>query len=416
MMTHRFSRNVTRMLRAGLCATLLCAASAVPALAQGLFSPAIQVNDQVITNYEINQRALMLQLLRAPGEPRATARKQLIEDRLKVDAARRAGISVTREDIQGGMAEFAARANLSAEEFVREIGKAGVEVETFRDFVQAGLMWRELLRARYAGRVQISDAEVDRALSSRAGGSSVRVLLSEIIMPAPPREAARVNARAAEISQYTTEAAFSAAARKYSATPSRGRGGKLPWQKLDDLPPPLRPLVLALGPGEVTDPLPIPNAVALFQLRAIEETAYSPPSYSAIEYAAYYMAGGRSEQTLAQANRIKARVDTCDDLYGVAKGQPEEVLDRDALPPDEIPTDIALELAKLDPGEVSTTLTRANGQTLVFLMLCGRSPVVEEEQPDRQAIVTSLRNRRLETLSNSFLEELRADARIVVYE
>lgn len=413
-MTKRLSRSLTRVISAGLCAATLCF-SALPVAAQGLFSPAIQVNDRVITNYELNQRALFLQLLRAPGEPRAAARKQLIEDRLKLDAAQSAGITLSRDDMQRGMAEFAGRANLTAEQFIAEIGKAGVEAQTFRDFVQAGLVWREVLRSRYAGRVQISEAEVDRALSSQGGGSSVRVLLSEIIMPAPPPEAARVQARAAEISQYTTEAQFSSAARKYSATPSRGRGGQLPWQKLEDLPPPLRPLVLALGPGEVTDPLPLPNAVALFQLRAIEETAYSPPSYSAIEYAAYYMAGGRSEQTLAQANRIKARVDTCDDLYGVAKGQPEDVLDRDALPPDEIPTDIALELAKLDPGEVSTTLTRANGQTLVFLMLCGRSPTVEEE-PDRQAVITGLRNRRLETLADSLLAELRADARIVIYE
>lgn len=413
-MTKTIFRPMLRRAAMALCAATL-SLGALPALAQGLFSPAIKVNDQVITNYEWNQRTLFLQILRAPGDPRENARKQLVEDRLKLDAARAAGISVSNSDIANGMTEFAARANLSAEEFVREIGKAGVEMQTFRDFVQAGLAWRQLLRARFAGRVQISDAEVDRALSSQGGGSSVRVLLSEIIMPAEPGNAQQVQARAAEISQYTTEAQFAAAARNYSATPTRGRGGKLPWQKLEDLPPPLRPLVLALAPGEVTDPIPLPNAVALFQMRAIEETEYSPPSYSAIEYAAYYMAGGRSEKTLSQAERLKARVDRCDDLYGVAKGQPEEVLDRDALPPEDIPTDIALELAKLDPGEVSTTLTRANGQTLVFLMLCGRSPAVEEA-PDREAVITGLRNRRLESLSNSFLEELRADARIVFYE
>lgn len=411
-MTHRLFRDIALT----FCAAVLLLAGSLPSAAQGLFSPAIKVNDQVITNYELNQRALFAQILRAPGDPRKVARKQLVEDRLKLDAAQSLGISLSDQDILQGMTEFAGRANLSPEQFITEIGKAGVEAQTFRDFVRSGLIWRQVVRARFAGRVQVSDAEIDRALSSSGGGSSVRVLLSEIIMPATPRDLQRVQARAAEISQYTSEAQFSAAARRYSATPSRGRGGKLPWQKLEDLPPPLRPLVLALGPGEVTDPLPLPNAVALFQLRAIEETAYSPPSYSAIEYAAYYMPGGRSEATLSKAASLKARVDTCDDLYGVAKGQPEEVLDRDALAPDQIPTDIALELAKLDPGEVSTTLTRANGQTLVFLMLCGRSATIAEEEPDRQAVLTSLRNRRLEQLANSYLEELRADARIVFYE
>lgn len=402
--------RLSRVLSVGLTALLLAPA---PVAAQGLFSPAIKVDDQAITNYELNQRALFLQVLRAPGDPRETAREQLIDDRLKVSAARAAGFTPSESDISAGMEEFAQRANLSAEQFIAELGKAGIEAQTFRDFIISGVSWRQLVRARFAGSAQVSEDEIDRALSSTGGGSSVRVLLAEIIMPAPPPEAQTVLARAQRISQYTSEAEFAAAARQYSATRTRGSGGKLPWQKLEDLPPILRPLVLALGPGEVTDPIPIPNAVALFQLRAIEETDYSPPSYSAVEYAAYYMDGGRSEQTLAKAADLAARVDTCDDLYGVAKGQPEEVLDRSALPPDEVPADVAMELAKLDPGEVSTALTRAGGQTLVFLMLCGRSPAVEEEQPDREAVVNGLRNRRLSSLADSYLEQLRADARIV---
>ena len=135
----------------------------------------------------------------------------------------------------------------------------------------------------------------------------------------------------------------------------------------------LHPILLELGPGDVTAPLPIPNAVALFQLRGIEETATPAREYSEIEYAAYYIPGGRSEAGLAAAAKVRAKVDVCDDLYGIAKGQPEEVLERGAKKPSEIPQDIAIELAKLDPGESSVALTRANGQTLVFLMLCKRT-------------------------------------------
>ena len=409
-MISRFCRTLT----AGVTALALTAAVAPSgALAQGLFSPAIKVNDQVITNYELNQRALMLQLLRAPGDPRDTAREQLIDDRLKVRAARDAGFTPSDAEVAEGVAEFAGRANLTAEQFLAELNRAGVETETMRDFVRTGVAWRQFARARFAAAAQVSDAEIDRALSSAGGGSSVRVLLSEIIMPAPPREAEAVMARARRIAEYTTEAPFSAAARQYSATRSRGAGGKLPWQNLEDLPPILRPLVLALGPGEVTDPISIPDAVALFQLRAIEETDYTAPSYSAVEYAAYYLPGGRSEQTLAQAQGIAARLDTCDDLYGVAKDQPEEVLQRNTLPPSEIPSDVAMELMKLDPGEVSTTLTRAGGETLVLLMLCGRTPTLDEEQPDREAVLSGLRNRRLSSMAEGYLEQLRADARIV---
>ncbi|KAG1715436.1 4-hydroxythreonine-4-phosphate dehydrogenase [Nymphon striatum] len=293
-----------------------------------------------------------------------------------------------------GMEEFAGRANLTRQEFIQALGANGVEEQTFRDFVYAGLSWRQLVQARFAGRANASEGEIDRALSSGGGGSNVRVLISEIIMAAPPRQAEAVRARADNISQLRSESAFSAQARKYSATATRGNGGRLPWQNLSDLPPQLQPLILALAPGEVTAPLPIPNAIALFQLRAIEETSYSAPEYAAIEYAAYYMAGGRSADTLAKARVLKSKAHTCDDLYGAAKGQPAKVLERGSKAPADIPTDIAFELSKLDQGEVSTALTRSNGETLVFLMLCGRTPKVAEDA-DREQVAIGLRNRRL---------------------
>lgn len=383
----------------------------VSAQAQNMFAPAIRINDSVVTAYELEQRQRMLTVLNAPGNTAELAREQLIDDRLRIQAAEAAGIIPTPEEVLDGMTEFAQRTSLTRDEFIQALEANGVAAQTFRDFVRAGLSWRLLVQSRFAGRVNLSEDEIDRALGA-SGGSSVRVLLSEIIMPAPPQEAEAVRARAERISQITSEAEFSAQARQFSATATRGAGGRLPWQNLEDLPPVLRPLVLALAPGQVTDPIPIPNAVALFQLRGVEETGFTPPTYSAIEYTAYYIPGGRSETTLAQARVLASKVDRCDDLYGVAKGQPEEVLERQALPPADIPTDIAFELSKLDPGEVSTALTRSNGQTLVFLMLCGRTAEVNDDV-DRDQFALGLRNQRLNSLAESYLAQLRSDARIV---
>lgn len=383
----------------------------VSAQAQNMFAPAIRINDSVVTAYELEQRQRMLTVLNAPGNTAELAREQLIDDRLRIQAAEAAGIIPTPKEVLDGMTEFAQRTSLTRDEFIQALEANGVAAQTFRDFVRAGLSWRLLVQSRFAGRVNLSEDEIDRALGA-SGGSSVRVLLSEIIMPAPPQEAEAVRARAERISQITSEAEFSAQARQFSATATRGAGGRLPWQNLEDLPPVLRPLVLALAPGQVTDPIPIPNAVALFQLRGVEETGFTPPTYSAIEYTAYYIPGGRSETTLAQARVLASKVDRCDDLYGVAKGQPEEVLERQALPPADIPTDIAFELSKLDPGEVSTALTRSNGQTLVFLMLCGRTAEVNDDV-DRDQFALGLRNQRLNSLAESYLAQLRSDARIV---
>ena len=379
--------------------------------AQNLFAPAIKVNDKVITRYELQQRARMLQLFRQPGDPQEEARKQLIEERLKVDAADAVGIVIHEADIAAGMEEFASRANMTTEQFIKALGGADVAAQTYRDFIIAGVTWRTLIRAKFGPRVQVGSADIDRALASNAA-DGVRVLLSEIYIPAPPGRETQAEALAARLSQITTISAFAQAARQYSAAASRGRSGKVNWLPITQLPPAIRGQVLGLAPGQVTQPIPISGAIALFQLRAIEEGKAAAPEYEAIEYAAYYIAGGRTEKTLATARKIAGSIDTCDDLYGIAKGQPPEVLERGSKAPNEIPQDIALELAKLDKHEISTNLTRANGQTLVLLMLCGRVPKLPDTI-SRDNIELGLQNRRLETYATGYLEQLRSEARIV---
>jgi len=394
-------------------AALLACSLALPVGAQNLFAPAVIVNDQVITGYELEQRRRMLQVLNSPGNLEELAREQLIDDRLRLQAARDAGIRPSPEEILDGMEEFAGRASLTREQFTQALAQRGVDEETFRDFIRAGLSWRMLVGQRFAGRASVSEAEVDRALSGSGSASNVRVLLSEIIMPMTPANETQVRARAARIAELDSVSAFSAQARRFSATPSRGNGGRLPWRDLNELPPPLRPIILGLRPGQVSDPIPLQGAIALFQMREIQETAYERPAPAAVEYAAYYIPGGRTPENLARARALQSRVDRCDDLYGVAQGQPSEVLERGTLPIGEVPTDIAFELSKLDPGEVSTTLTRADGQTLVFLMLCGRSATPVEEEVDRNQVNLGLRNQRLQSLSQGYLSQLRSDARII---
>ncbi len=386
--------------------------AAVPVQAQNLFETLITVNDSSITRYEIEQRAKMMTMFRAPGDPTTLAREQLIEDRLKLDAAKANGLILEEDAVTTAMEEFAGRVNLTTEEFLKSLAEAGVSETSYREFVRAGVTWRELTRARFASRVSVSEGDIERAQAAISGSSGVRVLVSEIIMPAPPEELLEVQARAQRISQITSLSEFSAQARKYSASPSNVRGGQMPWTALSDLPPGLGPILIGLAPGEVSEPLPIEGAIALFQLRDIQELEAPAPEYSAIEYATYYIAGGHSEQALSRARQVAANVDTCDDLYGIAKGEPEQNLERSSKAPEEIPPGIAIELAKLDPGEISTTLTTADGQTLKLLMLCGRAPKLEGEGPSSDQLTGFIQNQRLDSFAKGYLEQLRSEARI----
>ncbi|TDK47505.1 peptidylprolyl isomerase [Antarcticimicrobium luteum] len=404
---------------AGLLAALGLALTAALTLAlpgtgqaQGLFSPVITVNGDAITGYELEQRAQLLRLLNAPGDHAQLARDALIEDRLKQQAAKAIDLDIAPEDVQTGIDEFAARTNLSTEEFYKALAEGGVSRQTIRNFVRMNLLWRDYVASRFGGRARPSDAEIDRALGRGGASGGIQVLLSEVIIPVTPQTAAQVGGLAEQIAGLKSYDAFSAAATQYSASDSRTLGGRLDWMPLSRLPGPLQPVILALKTGEVTAPLSLPNAVALFQMRGIRESGVSEPRYASIDYASYLIPGGRSPEALAAAQKIIDNIDACDDLYGVAKGQPPEVLDRKTAAPREIPRDVALELAKLDNGETSTALTRNNGQTLVLLMLCNRTADAAADV-SREQVANALIEQRLQSFASSHLQQLRADALIV---
>jgi peptidyl-prolyl cis-trans isomerase SurA len=404
-------RRPLNTLLTGLCLTLAALFAAPhPASTQNAFSPVIRVNDKAITAYEIEQRALLLAALGAPGDLRAEARERLIDERLQVQAAETQGLEVTEEGIQNGITEFAGRANTEPDAFLAVLRNRGVAEESFRDFIEAGVLWREVVRTRFVSRAQVSEDEIDRAVALAGQEGGARVLISEIILPARnAEELARAEGIAADLQGIRSFEAFAAAARQVSASQSRQRGGRVDWLPLSRLPPPLRAQFLTMRPGETTEPLRIPNAVGVFQLRAFEELPPSQPAVVALDYAEFRIPGGSQ----ADARQVAASVDTCDDLYGTAQGLPEDRLLRETRPPAEIPADVARELARLDDDETSIALTR--GSTQLVLMLCGRTTETGADI-DRSAIRSRLLNDRVRGYGAAFLAELRAEAVIVEVE
>ena len=369
------------------------------------FAPVLRINDSVITRYELDQRVRFLTLLRAPGDPEKEALKALTQDRLAGAEAKRVGLRLTAQQVTDGMTEFAGRANLTAEQFIEALGQGGVSPESFRDFAANGLIWRELVRARFLPTVSVTEAEIDRAIAAGVARPNVQLLLSELVIPVegdPSDEMALARKLKAGI---TSEESFAEAARSYSASPSAARGGRLDWTSSSALPPALIGVALALAPGQVSDPVALPNGVALFQLRDLREDTTAAPPKPVVEYAEYLLAN--TEGVLAEAAALANRIDSCKDLYAEARGLPEDRLTVTTRPVAEVPQDVALQLAQLDQGESSTAIVR--GGWRVFLMLCGRAPSLENPL-DRGAISEQLKSQKLTLLSEVYLEELRSEA------
>lgn len=383
------------------------------------FSPRMIINDQVISWYELEQRMQFMRLLRAPGDLEKEALEALMDDRLRMQEAKALEIELTEEQVKRGMEEFASRANLSADQFIAALAQEGVAAETYRDFVTAGLAWRDVVRAKFRSQASVTETDIDRFLTNQGRAEGVQVLMSELVIPAPPGREDEVMALAKQLSDSVVgEAAFAAAAREYSASGSKGRGGRMDWLPLANLPGPLAPVVLGLAPGETSDPVAIPGAVALFQLRGVLEESTETAQSTQVEYAQVALPNDGAFD--AAAGAIMGQAETCDQLYtAVPNG-----VTRQTATMANLPGDLALALAGLDQGEYSTTVVQGNSR--LILMLCLRQPVPQEPEmgmgtepskprpdgrdPKREAIREQLINRKLALVSDNYLADLRANA------
>lgn len=388
----------------------LCASSA-PVLAQNPFSAAVEVNDSIVTNYEISQRMRFLQVLNSQGDLRQQALDALVNERLQLGAALAVGAEASPEDIEEGLTEFAARANLGPEQFLRQMASEGVAPETVRDFVANGITWRNVVRARFGPTIEITDEDVERALElGTVLGGGLEIALAEIIIPLTPDNRSNLVSELGRLGRDlngNTER-FSEAARRFSAAPTREAGGVTGWRPIAALPEGLRDRFMQMGYGQVTEPVPLGGgqAYALFQYRGQREVTSPRLPIVSIDYVTVAIPGGRTPEALAEAARIGAAVDVCNDFNGVIPGGFTE----HSVPPGQVPSDIARALDALDNHEMSTAVTRSDGTVLLAVMLCDR--VTSEPDVGVDGIRQQLFGQQMERLADNYLDQLRAEARI----
>ena len=385
---------------------------AQPATAQGLFDPVIIVNDQIITKYELDQRRRLMDALGVRGDLAQQAKDGLIGDRLKVASAAEAGLVTTDEQISKAFEDFAARNGQSLDGVLSMLAGKGVATETLRDFLTTNLVWQTLMRQRYAGSVGVSESEIDAALSATSENTNLQILISEIVLPFIEGQEEEIRKLAADIAKIRSFDEFSDAARQFSVAGSRSDGGKLDWIALSNLPPALRPVLLPLENGQVSEPLELPNAIAIFQMRGLNESAPTSARYSSVEYALLSVAD--TEGVTAELVDIAARAIRCDDLYGLSQNLNNATLSIMSRPPSDIPNSDALWLARLDAGEslIETRITADGSAQKSLVMLCSRTSTANQSV-SRDEVRTRIQNEKLNARANSLLESMKASARII---
>ena len=359
----------------------------------------------VITKYDLDQRILFFKALNFPGNHRKEAEKSLIDDRLKEKAAKKLGIKVNQRAIDYEMKKFAQLANLTTEQFAANLKKAGVDEITWESYMKIPILWFRTINKKFYTKLSNSSKQ-RRDLSQMDGGSEAQVLLTEIIIPLKQGAEEETNLTVSMLREINSLEKFSEAAFKYSAAPTRELGGKITWQNISDLPAAVKPLISGLSVGEVTEPLLIPGGVALFQLRDIREPRYKQNKAKFIDFIEISFPSNTKTKSAVTNN-----VFVCDDLYSFSNNTKNAELIRKNVEVGTLSKKFRSTLSELDENEFF--LDDTNNTTSKLIMVCGRSKKENLSKSDVNEINRSSVNKRLFSLANSYLENLRQEARIV---
>ena len=382
----------------------LYAFSESKAQANFLLAAKIQVNNSVITQFELDQRAKFLGALKFTGNHSELAQTQLIEERLKQSEAQKLNISASDFEIEDALKRFASRANLTVKEFNKELKRLEIYPDTFRSYVQTEVIWQKLINKKFGAQSSVSNLQLQRAKSISKFEDTIQVLLTEIIIPFSKDDRSENENLANLLKQIKSTEEFSNAAQKYSKAPTAAVGGRVKWQNFDRLPGIIKPLIFGLSPGQVTEPIMLTKAIALFQLRDIREIKTDRTQLELLDFI-------KVKSDLKYLSFVQDNFHNCSDLEAIIGGQTEVTLTRKKLLSDEIPNTLVPVLDNLDQNE--SEIIVADGQSQLVIM-CERNNQLNSTVQTLEQDKNVLQTNRLKHLARSFLETLKDNARIVI--
>lgn len=264
-----FARS--RRVALGMLVFAMCPVGLSPAVAQS--SIKILVNDEPITSYDIKNRSTMLSVFTRGQQGEKQAIDQLIDEALMMQEAARRNVKVSEEEVEQEFAERASQTRMNSTQFSQAMRQSGIDPQTFRDFLQANMAWREVVRARFRATVDVTEQDIAAALTGRPAEGEERTLseymLQQIVFVVPSGAGASIEA---ERRNEATAFRRGFTSCDSSVQQASGRPGVVvrPTVRREEsqVTGELRDAILALPVGGITEPQRIPEG---FQLVALCE-------------------------------------------------------------------------------------------------------------------------------------------------
>ncbi len=248
------------------------------------------VNDDAIFLSELRRRAGPF-LEQVAADPDANERKahikklydhflsELVDEQLIQQTARKMNINVSSVDVDQAIENVRNQNTLSTEQFWEAVKGQGFTEKQYREDVRKQLLRLKVTNQRVRSRVNISEDTVkdeydDRVRSARR---RQRFHAEHLFLPLAATASATEVVKAMKSAQ---ELKKGLSPETFEAVMNAHGGGDLGWLDQGDLPEDLENALLALEPGQISEPVRGPSGVHVFWLRERQAGGISVPPFA----------------------------------------------------------------------------------------------------------------------------------------
>ncbi len=246
-----------------------------------------EVNDDIITLYELNQAAApFVRRVRSMGRALEEERKllyevreqtlnQLIEAKLTDQEIRRYNITVSTEAIDNAIEEIKKRSLMTDQQLRATLQKEGMTMDDYREQVKNKILRSRLVNRQVKSKIVITDEDIRAAYEEKKAeyGGDTHVRLRQIVV-IPSEGPIEAQQRMQSVLLKLDEGlAFADVAREFSDGPTAADGGFLGEFKVDDLSDQIRGALKGLKTGDHTSILETGRGLQLFYVDDIRLVA-----------------------------------------------------------------------------------------------------------------------------------------------
>lgn len=263
------------------------AKSAKPGIDQNQMRIAAVVNNEVITVRDLVTRLnFVIITSRLPNRPEVRKRlapqilRSLIEERLKVQEAKRLGLKVSKKEVRAALGRIEKANNIPQGKLMDVMARQGADGRTMIEQIQSALAWRKVVVRKIRPRIRISNEEIleiiERARSSR-GRTRYRVYEIFLAVDTPEQDSQVLKAAQRLFEQIKIGSPFIQIARQFSQSATAPVGGDLGWIELGSLPKKIDARLSRMKTGQVAGPIRTVEGYYIISLRDRKVIAAADP-------------------------------------------------------------------------------------------------------------------------------------------